>query len=117
MIDPLVLFEKRVASLMAGPLREYAEDDVRAFLRFHTENPKVWEAFVTFAREALAAGAKRIGARLIAERVRWEARIERRGAYKLNDHYTPMYARMLVAKNPELGPVFEFRENRTRRAA
>lgn len=117
MIDPLTKLNQRIAALKSGPLSEFSDEKIREFLRFHDANPQVFEAFRFFAKQAHEAGAKRIGARLIAERVRWETQIERRGAYKLNDHHTPLYARMLVAKFPQLEGLFEFRESKWRRAA
>lgn len=80
----------------------------RAFEEFHAANPRVWELFERFALELVRAGRRRIGARLIGERIRWECAIATTDAeFKVNDHHWPHYARMFAEKH---GNVFEFRD-------
>lgn len=77
---------------------------------FHESNPHVYEMFSRFAMELVAAGRKRIGARLVWERMRWETMIVTTDAEpKLNDHWPPFYARLFMKDHPELGQVFETR--------
>lgn len=92
---------------------EEVPDLQAAFLEFHRANPGVWGLFERFTLEAVRAGAsKRIGARMVWERIRWETRVAssaREGAPRLNDHHVPYYARLFMERHPELGPVFETR--------
>ena len=62
------------------------DDDplVAEFLARHDAAPAVFEAFARFARQALAAGRTRIGAKMIAERIRWESFVAGAGDYKIN---------------------------------
>lgn len=73
-------------------------------------NPEGFAAFERFAREAIAAGAKRIGAKFLAERVRWETTVVRRGKWKLNNNHTAYIARELALRHPEIGELMSFRE-------
>lgn len=83
------------------------------FERFHSANPAVFTLFLRFAREARAKGRK-IGAKAIIERLRWEVMIETDEDYRLNDHYTSRYARLAMELFPEeFRDFFETRTLRT----
>ena len=84
------------------------------FVEFHGGHPGVYQEFERFARIARKAGVKRYGARAIWERLRWHFRVERReDDFKLNDHFTPYYARLLMLCDPErFGGFFERRDGR-----
>ena len=103
--------EQRVMDF--DPKRRVRRED---FYRFHAENAHVWELFESFALELAAAGAVRIGARLVWERLRWEGIVSTSsrwsGPFKLNDHLVPFYARLFLQRHPEHADLFE-----TRRAA
>jgi hypothetical protein len=78
------------------------------FVAYHRSNPELWKAFERFALEAANRG-KRIGAKAIMERVRWEAEIERGDEFKVCNSYTAYYARIFAAKHPRFSELFEFR--------
>ena len=84
------------------------------WLEFHRANPSVYELFRSFAMQAVNAGMRRLGARVIWERIRWYVHIETNTAdeFKLNDHYTPYYARLLMLREPQLAGVFSRRDAR-----
>lgn len=89
----------------------------RAFDDFDRANPQVWALFERFALEALRrrTGSRRIGARLVWERMRWFTQVETDDqAFKLNDHWTPFYARKFHQRHPEWGLAFEIRERNRR---
>lgn len=85
-----------------------------AFCEFHAANRNVYELFVRFAREAKQSGRERFGARLIAERIRWYYRVEHPtdSEFVLNDHHTPFYSRLVMARNEDLVGIFERRDAR-----
>lgn len=82
------------------------------FEEFDAANPRIYELFKRFAFQAAGAGRKHFGARLIAERIRWEVMIETTGGdFKLNDHFTPFYVRKFLADHPDYREFFELRSS------
>lgn len=86
----------------------------RRFRDFHAANPHVYRELLSLAREAKANGARKIGIRMLWEVMRWNQRgylatDDPNSAFKLNDHYPPFYARLLIAEHPELEGLFEVR--------
>lgn len=82
---------------------------------FHAANPQVYELFQRFAVDALRMERrKRFGARVIWERLRWYTQVETNGTdFRLNDHYPPYYARLLMLERPDdFGDFFELRDAR-----
>lgn len=104
-------FEVRTARKIPRTSRE-------RFEQFHSDNPVVYDLLRGFALQALHAG-QRLGIRAIWERMRWELRVVLRhrehDAYKLNDHYTSHYSRLLMSNEPELRDFFEIRERERER--
>lgn len=84
------------------------------FLKYHKENPRVWQAFETYALQALKQN-KRVGSMMIINRVRWEAEFERNGEFKVNNNYAPYYARVFNTKHNK--EFFDLREVKEREAA
>jgi len=83
------------------------------FVGYHATHPEVYAAIVRFARDVRAKGHRRFGIRVIWERARWFLSIERtEGEYKLNDHYTSRYARLVMEQEPDLRDFFEVRNLR-----
>lgn len=82
------------------------------FADFHAANPHVYHNIRLMAHQAKAAGRKKIGMKLIFERMRWEYYIstERPEAeFMLNNNYTSRYARLLMENDSELAGMFETR--------
>jgi len=83
-----------------------------AFEQFDRENPHIYEAFARFTREAVRAGCRKIGAKLIWERIRWHTAVETRrarGEYRLNNNWTAYYARKFMRDHPEHQGLFDTR--------
>lgn len=78
------------------------------FIAYHRDNPGVWAEFERFSLSAAKSGRK-LGAKAIAERVRWETEIERGEEFKFCNSYVSYYARIFAAKYPEHRDYFEFR--------
>ncbi len=81
------------------------------FEKFHAENPHVYRLFERFALRAINAGRPRLGAKAIFERLRWYTTVETRSSddLKLNNNYTPFYARMFEEQHPDYAGFFSKR--------
>lgn len=80
--------------------------------RYIAENPSVYQAFGRFTREAVRAGRTRIGAKAIAERLRWEAFVTGNDAFKINNSYVSFMARRFMKENPAWAGLFVTRERK-----
>ncbi len=71
-------------------------------------NPMTMYNLQDFARQAVAAGRKRIGIAFLVERVRWYGIIERRDddGYKINNNHRAFIARELERRDPSLVGLF-----------
>lgn len=99
---------------MANERRPYWADDRtgRQWWEFHLEHPEVFEAYVRFSDEWLRARpGQRCGMAMLRERLRWEHAIGNLGGgdWKLNNNYTPLYARLLMARVERFDGLFELR--------
>lgn len=82
-----------------------------AFARFHIDNPQVYTKLVALAKSAKDAGQKKIGIRLLWERLRWYVTVETSNSqFKLNNNHTANYAQLIMAFEPELNGFFNTRE-------
>jgi hypothetical protein len=81
------------------------------FLKFHKENPKIYEKLIDLAFMAKASGYKRIGIKNLFEHLRWYYTVEVKGSepYVLNNSYSALYARLIMANVPALNGFFEIR--------
>lgn len=79
------------------------------FRRFHSAHPEVYQLFVRFAEQAKRSNARRVGAKAIAERIRWECAVERTGDYVVNNTFVSRYARLVASERPDLADLFETR--------
>lgn len=89
---------------------DHGRDWDAKFHAFHEANPQVFRLFAKLARKALAANRK-VGARCIGERLRWEfeIRLHTSNVPRLNNFLWPRYARMLAEKDDRFRDFFEFR--------
>jgi hypothetical protein len=84
------------------------------FRRFHKENPKVYLHLREMALQLRARGRKVYSIKTLWEVLRWKIAVlgDFREGWKLNNSYTPFYARELMRREPELAGFFETREKR-----
>lgn len=83
------------------------------FDQYHQRNPQVWQMFRRFTLEAIGAGRNRIGAKMIAERIRWETFVgDRSGDFRINNNFPAYYARKFMAEYPEHKGVFQTRASK-----
>ena len=73
-------------------------------------NPLAYELFDFYANEIVDAGVNRFGAKLIAERIRWESALRKVEGWKWNNNYTAYVARIWADRNPEHAHRIRFRE-------
>lgn len=79
------------------------------FEAYHAENPHVYQQFKTFALQS-AARRPRFSARAIFHRMRWQSMIEGNDEFKINNNYSPYYARMFEDEYPDMEGFFEKRK-------
>jgi hypothetical protein len=82
------------------------------FERWIGRHPEIWGYFQRFACELRDAGATRIGAKLIAERIRYEMLVSRpdpEEPFKINNNFTSRLARRLIEQDPSYAGLFETR--------
>lgn len=86
------------------------------FAAFHAANPVVYRLFRQYAHDAKRAGRTRFSADAIIQRIRWFVSVETNGdEFKINDHFSAHYSRMLIAEEPEFAGFFELRTTRADR--
>lgn len=83
------------------------------FRIFHEHNPHVYRLLRAMALEWKRTGNHRCGMKMLWEALRYNSGLQTQGEpYKLNNNYTALYARLLMAEEPELRGMFETRERR-----
>ena len=101
----LGLFEAAVAELRAETITIDA-----AFVRFHSDNPRVYRRLVALARKAKRRGARRLGMKMLFELLRWDHLLKTSGEpFKLCNSYTSRYARLIMDQEPDLDGIFSTR--------
>lgn len=81
------------------------------FDAFHRLNPQVFAAIERQALRLAAQGEKRIGVKAITEDLR-RGRIATTGDdWRINNSWPAFYARLLIAKHPQLAGVIEMRRS------
>jgi hypothetical protein len=103
---------------MIPPPRPPRDEMTERFLEFHAANPRVYGALVRFAFEAQAAGYEKYGLSDLMGRVRWELQVVDRDPrgdvgddFKINDHYSPYYARLIMNRHETLRGMFDLRRS------
>lgn len=80
------------------------------WLTFHSANPQVYVALRRLALDLVRAGNPRIGAKMLAEVVRWHTSLKPgTEVWKINNSYISRYSRLLAQAEPELADAFETR--------
>ena len=95
------------------------------FELYHAANPHVYAMYIEYTKQLLRLGHRRISPQFILERIRWEmttGTVPTKGSgwhaaggkpFKINDHFSSRYARLLIKQYPRLGSVFETRTIKT----
>ncbi|MFJ7342409.1 hypothetical protein ACIQU3_19220 [Streptomyces sp. NPDC101110] len=80
------------------------------FHAFDSQHPWVYRALEQLVAARLAAGATRVGMKALFEALRWR---HPHGVKGLNNNYTALYARRLLAAHPEWASAIEVRRRRS----
>ena len=86
------------------------------FEAFRKLNPHVEQLLTHEAERALQQGWTRIGIDFFYHRLRWVYATQTNhdpSDFRLNDHFTSRYARLLIEQHPEFTGLFETRRLRT----
>jgi hypothetical protein len=77
---------------------------------FHCNNVEVYQALLARCEEAKRNGINHWSIKGFWEIIRYDIRLKTDGkVFKLNNNFTPFYARFLMMRNPELKGFFETR--------
>lgn len=92
--------------LDGGPLAD--------FNRFHAGHPEVFERFEALALRVIRSGRRHYSAATLLHVIRFETDVDTRqvDGFKVNNNWSPYYARLFVGRHPELSHFFEFRTAR-----
>lgn len=84
------------------------------FEQFDADNPHIYELVKKYTFDVIRAGKRRIGINSIFERIRWYTDIETRSddEFKINQNFTPYYARKFMADFPQHHGIFATRQLR-----
>jgi hypothetical protein len=84
----------------------------RRFTEFHEQYPQVYLLFKKFAKALIDAGNKKLGSKMIIERIRWEYKTGSKDpeGFKINNNFTAHYARLFIKDHPQYSEYFETRE-------
>lgn len=83
------------------------------FWEFHKANPMVYYELLSKANQLHAQGYRRLSIKMLFESVRFDhmVKVRRdRSGFKLNNNYTPYYARLIMERNLDLRDIFETRQ-------
>jgi hypothetical protein len=102
-IDQLDLFGLGTPEKPSNPIEA-------AFWQFHSENPRVYELFNSFTRQAINRGHKSMSADMILHRIRWETSVETtEDEPRINNNYSAYYGRLWSRNNPDFASLFRTR--------
>lgn len=96
--------------------------DERRFAEFLAVHPEVWDLFVHFTRDRIRRGFIRYSADAILHRIRFETEhaLDDGTGFRVNNNWTPFFARRWREQFPEFADLFQTRVarvDRERRAA
>ena len=86
--------------------------DEEQFVKYHAENPQVYEAFKKFALETIRRGFKHYSAKGIYELIRWHTGVSSNDIFKVSNNYTPFYARLFEKDYPQFKGYFRKRKSK-----
>jgi hypothetical protein len=104
-------------------MRKPKKSAKEAFEDFHADNPQVYALFVRMARHAVSKGAKKLAIAQLFEVARWErqewmpATDKSQKQFRLCNDYKPHYARLIMAREPDLKDIFNTKRLKVERSS
>lgn len=82
-----------------------------AFLKFHQANPHVYDKLLELSMLLKNHGRNKYSINGLFEVLRWQQALATKGdAFKLNNNYRALYARMLMQNHQALADFFDVRD-------
>ena len=83
-------------------LADIEQSNVYKFKEYHKEHPHIWQLYKKYALK-IAMQGKKFGSNMIMEKIRWESYFLKKEGdiYKVNNNYSPHYARLFLREYPE----------------
>jgi hypothetical protein len=97
---------------MSGGLKKGNMETIIDFPQYHHDNPGVYEAFKKYTFEAIGKGFKHISSDFILHIVRWHTPVTGDDDFKINNNYTPFYARLFMNEHPQYEGLFRLRKSK-----
>lgn len=74
----------------------------KSWEKYHRDHPEVYLFFCRFAYEAMDSGKEKLSGWLIANRIRWEIRVQRLDydVFKLKNDFIAIYTRLFLHEHP-----------------
>lgn len=85
-------------------------NNARDFLAYHAENMNIWKKYEAEALRLIDLGAKRLGSKMIFENLRTDPTLNTQAEFKVQNNYTPHYARVFALKYPQHADKFVFKK-------
>ena len=104
---------------LADPANNYIPDlfedseksNYDRWLKFHKDNPHVWQEFERLTFRAISAGRKAYSAWVIINLIRWNYEIKTKsGDFKINNNHIAYFARLFEKVHPEYEGFFKLRK-------
>ena len=111
LVDAVKKTDGAIPEIVQGELFVMGPSNYKNFLHFNTRYPQVYLLFERFAMQLINSGKKKLGSKMIMERIRWEITTGSKDeeGFKINNNYTAYYSRWFIKQHPEYADYFEFR--------
>ena len=87
---------------------------VQRFFNFHAKHPEIYKQFKKYTKDLLGPKPNRvIGAQMIIEKIRYEMLLKEDDIeiYKINNSFTPGYARLFLQEHPRYHGLMPIKES------
>ncbi len=110
-VQPSLLDDAWLTATTVTPAYDTGATLEERFLAFHRANPHVYQAMRRVALDARHNGMEQWSIWGVLAVVRWQVvkATQNDDGWKINNSFTPIYARLLMAREPELAGFFETR--------
>lgn len=78
----------------------------KEFLKFHSDNPEIYDVFEKEIFRAIVDGRLNYSTQIVIEEIRWK----HRNRFRISNNHAPYYARLFVERHPTYRSFFHFRK-------